>query len=41
VGIYIGDGRFIHAPSQGKKISIEYLSAPFFAGKFVSGKNYL
>jgi cell wall-associated NlpC family hydrolase len=41
VGIYIGDGKFIHAPSHGKKICIEYLSTPFFAKGFVSGQNYL
>ena len=41
VGIYIGDGKFIHAPSHGKKICVEYLSAPFFAKRFVSGQNYL
>jgi len=41
VGIYIGDGKFIHAPSHGKKISIEHLSTPFFAKGFVNGKNYL
>ena len=41
VGIYIGDGKFIHAPSHGKKICVEYLSTPFFAKRFVSGQNYL
>ena len=41
VGIYIGDGKFIHAPSHGKKICVEYLSTPFFAKGFVSGQNYL
>jgi hypothetical protein len=41
VGIYIGDGKFIHAPSQGKKICVEYLSTPFFAKRFVGGQNYL
>jgi len=41
VGIYIGDGKFIHAPSQGKKICVEYLSTPFFAKRFVNGQNYL
>jgi len=40
-GIYIGDGKFIHAPSHGKKICVEYLSTPFFAKRFVSGQNYL
>ena len=41
VGIYIDDGKFIHAPSHGKKICVEYLSTPFFAKRFVSGQNYL
>jgi cell wall-associated NlpC family hydrolase len=41
VGIYIGDGKFIHAPSQGKKICVEYLSTPFFAKNIVGGQNYL
>ena len=41
VGIYIGDGKFIHAPSHGKKICVEYLSTPYFAKRFVSGENYL
>ncbi len=41
VGIYVGDGKFIHAPSHGKKICVEYLSTPYFAKKFVGGQNYL
>jgi Cell wall-associated hydrolases (invasion-associated proteins) len=41
VGIYAGDGKFIHAPSHGKKIRIESLSTPYFAKKFVGGRNYL
>lgn len=41
VGIYVGDGKFIHAPSHGKKICVEYLSTPYFAKRFVSGQNYL
>ncbi|WP_416190675.1 C40 family peptidase [Neisseria sp. CCUG12390] len=35
VGIYIGNGEFIHAPSSGKTIQTEKLSKPFYA------KNYL
>ena len=35
VGLYIGNGEFIHAPSSGKTIKTEKLSAPFYA------KNYL
>ena len=41
VGIYIGDGKFIHASSHGKKICVEYLSTPYFAKRFVGGQNYL
>ncbi len=41
VGIYIGDGKFIHAPSHGKKISVEHLSTPYFAKRFVIGQSYL
>lgn len=35
VGLYIGNGEFIHAPSSGKTIKTEKLSTPFYA------KNYL
>lgn len=35
VGIYIGNGEFIHAPSSGKTIQTEKLSKPYYA------KNYL
>ena len=35
VGLYIGNGEFIHAPSSGKTVQTEKLSKPFYA------KNYL
>ena len=35
VGLYIGNGEFIYAPSSGKTIKTEKLSSPFYA------KNYL
>ena len=41
VGIYVGDGKFIHASSHGKKICVEHLSTPYFAKRFVGGQNYL
>lgn len=41
VGIYIGDGRFIHAPKRGKKICIESLSDEYYDKHFVGAKNYL
>lgn len=30
VGIYLGDGAFVHAPSTGKDIAIASLSSPYF-----------
>lgn len=30
VGIYVGDGAFVHAPSGGKQVSVASLSAPYF-----------
>jgi cell wall-associated NlpC family hydrolase len=41
VGIYIGDGRFIHAPSRGKNIRVDSLSGNFFIKSFVGGRTYL
>ncbi len=41
VGIYIGDGQFIHAPSRGKNIRIDSLSGNFFAKRFAGGRTYL
>jgi len=41
VGIYIGNGRFIHAPSRGKNIRIESMSCNFFARRFIGARTYL
>jgi cell wall-associated NlpC family hydrolase len=41
VGIYIGDGRFIHAPACGKKIRVDLLSGNYFAKRFVGARTYL
>jgi hypothetical protein len=41
VGLYIGDGKFIHAPSRGKNIRIDSLSGYFFAKRFAGGRTYL
>jgi len=41
VGIYLGDGRFIHAPSSGQKVTTARLDDPYWrrhysgAGRFV------
>lgn len=41
VGIYIGDDRFIHAPSRGKNIRIDSLSDEYYAAHYVGSRNYL
>lgn len=41
VGIYIGDGKFIHASSHGKKIQIDSLSSNYFTNQYVGGNTYL
>jgi cell wall-associated NlpC family hydrolase len=30
VGIYLGDGRFVHAPSSGSAVSVANLDAPYY-----------
>jgi cell wall-associated NlpC family hydrolase len=34
VGIYIGDGRFIHAPRRGKRVRAESLDSPYWKARF-------
>ena len=41
VGMYIGDGKFIHAPRTGKNVRIEKLSNSFFAKTYMGGRTYL
>lgn len=41
VGIYIGNDRFIHAPSRGKNIRIESMSCNFFAKRYVGARTYM
>jgi cell wall-associated NlpC family hydrolase len=36
VGIYAGDGKFIHAPSAGHVVSYAYLEDPYYRAHFVS-----
>ncbi|UXY17077.1 C40 family peptidase [Chitiniphilus purpureus] len=39
VGVYIGDGKFVHAPSSGGKIKVESLDKPYFAQRFEGGRS--
>lgn len=41
VGIYIGDGKFIHAPATGKRVTIEYLNHPYFRARFAGARTYI
>jgi len=41
VGVYIGDDRFIHAPGQGKKITVDSLSSQYFERRYVGARTYI
>jgi cell wall-associated NlpC family hydrolase len=38
VGIYIGDGKFIHASSGAGRVVITSLSDPYYAKRFVGAR---
>jgi cell wall-associated NlpC family hydrolase len=40
VGIYIGDGRFIHAPNTNGKVRTESLTQSWFATRFEEARTY-
>lgn len=37
VGLYLGSGRFIHAPSSGREVTIEELNSDYYRRAFVRG----
>jgi len=41
VGIYIGDGAFIHAPGSGKNVRRESLESGYFKSRFSGARAYL
>ena len=41
VGIYIGDGRFVHAPNSAGKVRLETLKSGWFAARFEEARTYL
>jgi cell wall-associated NlpC family hydrolase len=41
VGIYIGDGRFVHAPNSRGKVRAESLKSGWFATRFEEARTYL
>lgn len=36
VGIYLGDGRFVHAPSSGNTVAIARMDSPYYQRHFVA-----
>ena len=40
VGIYVGKGRFVHAPRRGDDIKVSELDEAYFARKFVGARRY-
>ncbi|HEX5773557.1 MAG TPA: NlpC/P60 family protein [Geomobilimonas sp.] len=40
VGIYVGNGRFVHAPRRGDDIKVSTLEENYFASRFVGAKRY-
>jgi cell wall-associated NlpC family hydrolase len=41
VGIYLGDGRFIHAAGRGKNIRVDNLSKNFYKKTYLGGRTYI
>ncbi|WP_300454378.1 C40 family peptidase [Accumulibacter sp.] len=40
VGIYIGDDRFVHAPSSNGRVRIDHLGARYYAQRFETARSY-
>lgn len=41
VGIYIGDGLFVHAPGKNKPVTYARLNNPYFKKYYIGSKSYL
>jgi cell wall-associated NlpC family hydrolase len=39
-GIYVGQGRFVHAPSAGGTVRLDYITAPYWAAKFTEARRF-
>ncbi len=40
-GIYVGDGRFVHAPSTGGKVRMDHLDSAYWSKAYLQAKRYL
>lgn len=38
VGIYVGDGRFVHASSGARRVTVSSLDEPFYAGRYLGAR---
>jgi cell wall-associated NlpC family hydrolase len=38
VGIYLGDGRFIHSPTTGERVRVDRLSERYWAHRFAGAR---
>lgn len=41
VGIYLGDGTFVHAPGKGKRIRVDSMAEKYYSKRFVGARSYL
>ena len=37
-GIYVGEGRFVHAPSKGKDVTVSSMETGYWSGKFMAAR---
>jgi cell wall-associated NlpC family hydrolase len=37
-GIYVGQGRFVHAPNAGGTVRLEYITTPYWAARFTEAR---
>ena len=40
VGIYVGNGQFIHAPNKSKPVKYDNLSNSYYSSRFVRARRY-
>jgi cell wall-associated NlpC family hydrolase len=40
VGVYVGEGRFVHAPRRARPVSLESLDDPFYRSRFISAGRF-
>ena len=41
VGIYVGEGRFVHAPSTGGTVRLDHLNGPYWASHYTGARRVL